>query len=320
MEALPKTVNPKVLVGIDTADDAGVYQLTDDLAIVQTLDFITPIVDDAYAFGAIAAANSVSDIYAMGATPVTGLNIVGYPTGEVEPALVADILRGGYDKLSEAGVAVIGGHTVDNPSLIYGIVAVGVIHPQRIVTNAGAKVGDALILTKPLGTGVINQGIKTDKTPPEVIERAVEVMATLNKAAAEAMVEVGVNACTDVTGFGFLGHLREMLVASQVSARIKVSQVPFIDGVMELAEQKLFPGGSRSNRRFVEPFIHWSDGVPETVRMLLCDAQTSGGLLISVAKEKLDALLNAMQKRGVRWAAVVGEITGDEIGTVSVEP
>ncbi len=309
-----------MLVGIDTSDDAGVYQLTDGVAIVQTLDFITPIVDDAYAFGAIAAANSVSDIYAMGAIPVTGLNIVGYPTGEVEPELVAEILRGGYDKLAEAGVAVIGGHTIDNPSLLYGVVATGVIHPQRIVTNAGAKFGDALVLTKPLGTGVINQGIKSAKTPSEVIERAIDVMATLNKAAAEAMVEVGVNACTDVTGFGLLGHLREMLVASQVGARIFASQVPFIDGVMGLAEQKLFPGGSRSNRRFVEPFIQWSDGVPETVRMLLCDAQTSGGLLISVAKEKLNALLNAMQKRGVRWASVIGEIVESHAGEVSVEP
>ncbi|GBC97683.1 Selenide, water dikinase [bacterium HR17] len=320
MQALPKVPNPNVLVGIDTADDAGVYRLRDDLAIVQTLDFITPIVDDPFAFGAIAAANAVSDIYAMGATPVTALNILGYPAGEVEPELVATILQGGYDKLTEAGIAVIGGHTVDDPVLKYGVAVTGIVHPDRTVTNAGAKVGDALVLTKPLGTGVINQGIKANRTPPEVVERAVEVMATLNKNAAEAMTQVGVNACTDVTGFGLLGHLREMLVASGVSARLFAGQVPLIDGVLTLAEQNLFPGGSRFNRRFVEPFVHWHEQVPEPVRMLLCDAQTSGGLLISVARDKLSDLLNALKERGVRWAAVIGEITANSVGEVWVEP
>lgn len=312
--------NPRVLVGIDTSDDAGVYQLTDDLAIVQTLDFITPIVDDPYAFGAIAAANSVSDIYAMGATPLTALNIVGYPSDKVEPEVVAEILRGGYDKLTEAGVAIIGGHTVDDPALKYGVAVTGIVHPKSIVTNAGAQIGDALVLTKPLGTGVINQGIKTERTPPEVIERAIEVMATLNKGASEAMVAVGVNACTDVTGFGLLGHLREMLIASGVSARIFASQVPIIEGALALAERNVLPGGTRSNRRFVEPFIHWHDDVPEPFRMLLCDAQTSGGLLISVSKGKLNALLDALRDRGVQWASVIGEIIDNPSTEVWVEP
>ncbi len=317
---MPKVPNPRVLVGIETADDAGVYQLSDDLAIVQTLDFITPIVDDPYAFGAIAAANSVSDIYAMGATPITALNIVGYPAAEIDPSLVAQILQGGYDKLAEAGVAVIGGHTVDNPSLIYGLTVTGIVHPERVVTNAGAKAGDLLVLTKPLGVGAINHGIKQDKTPTELVAKAIEVMTTLNKAASEAMLEVGVNACTDVTGFGLLGHLHEVVDASGVGAKVFASKVPLLDGVLDLIEQKIFPGGARSNKRFADSFTHWHEDVPEPMRIALCDPQTSGGLLISVPKEKVDALMEAMQRRGVKWATIVGEIIAEPVGEVLVEP
>lgn len=308
------------MVGIETADDAGVFQLSEDLAIVQTLDFITPIVDDPYAFGAIAAANSISDIYAMGATPVTALNIVGYPTAEVEPDLVAKILQGGYDKLTEAGVAIIGGHTVDNPALIYGLAATGIVHPEKVVTNAKAKPKDLLVLTKPLGTGAINHGIKQDKTPPEIVSRAIEVMTTLNKAAAEAMVEVGVNACTDVTGFGLLGHLHEMLVASKVGAKIFASKVPLIEGVLDLIGQRIFPGGARTNKRFADTFSHWHESISEAMRIALCDPQTSGGLLISLPEQKLDALMEAMETKGVKWAAVIGEIVSEPVGEVLVEP
>ncbi len=317
---MPKVPNPKVLVGIETADDAGVYQLSDDLAIVQTLDFITPIVDDPYAFGAIAAANAVSDIYAMGATPITALNIVGYPSAEIEPDLVARILLGGYDKLNEAEVAIIGGHTVDNPALIYGLTVTGVVHPQKVMTNSGAKPGDLLVLTKPIGTGSINHGIKQDKTSPEVVSRAIEVMTTLNKAAAEAMLEVGANACTDVTGFGLLGHLWEMLVASKVGAKIFASKIPMIEGALDLIEQRIFPGGARANKRFADSFTHWRDDIPEPMRIALCDPQTSGGLLISVPREKIDALMEAMERRSVKWATVVGEIVAEPIGEVFVEP
>lgn len=320
MQQLPKVPNPKVLVGIETADDAGVYQLSDDLAIVQTLDFITPIVDDPYAFGAIAAANAVSDIYAMGATPITALNIVGYPSAEIEPDLVARILLGGYDKLNEAEVAIIGGHTVDNPALIYGLTVTGVVHPQKVMTNSGAKPGDLLVLTKPIGTGSINHGIKQDKTSPEVVSRAIEVMTTLNKAAAEAMLEVGANACTDVTGFGLLGHLWEMLVASKVGAKIFASKIPMIEGALDLIEQRIFPGGARANKRFADSFTHWRDDIPEPMRIALCDPQTSGGLLISVSREKVDTLMEAMERRSVKWATIVGEIVAEPIGEVSVEP
>jgi selenide,water dikinase len=320
LEQLPKVPNPNVLVGIETADDAGVFWLSDDLAIVQTLDFITPIVDDPYAFGAIAAANAVSDIYAMGATPITALNIVGYPAAQIEPSLVAQILQGGYDKLTEADVAVIGGHTVDNPSLIYGLTVTGIVHPQKVITNADAKPGDVLVLTKPLGTGAINHGIKQDKTPPELVAKAIEVMTTLNKAAAEAMLEVGVNACTDVTGFGLIGHLHEMIEASKVGAKIFASKVPLLDGVLELIEQRVYPGGARANKKFADSFTHWHDEVPEAMRIALCDPQTSGGLLISVAKEKLDNLMEAMERKGVKWAKVIGEIVAEPIGEVSVEP
>ncbi len=317
---MPKVPNPNVLVGIETSDDAGVYRLSEDLAIVQTLDFITPIVDDPYAFGAIAAANAVSDIYAMGAAPITALNIVGYPAAQIEPSLVAQILQGGYDKLTEADVAVIGGHTVDNPSLIYGLTVTGIVHPQKVITNAGAKPGDVLVLTKPLGTGAINHGIKQDKTPPELVAKAIEVMTTLNKAAAEAMLEVGVNACTDVTGFGLIGHLHEMIEASKVGAKIFASKVPLLDGVLELIEQRVYPGGARSNKKFADSFTRWHDEVPEAMRIALCDPQTSGGLLISVAKEKLDNLMEAMERKGVKWAKVIGEIVAEPIGEVSVEP
>lgn len=320
MQQLPKVPNPKVLVGIETADDAGVYQLSDDLAIVQTLDFITPIVDDPYAFGAIAAANAVSDIYAMGATPITALNIVGYPSAEIEPDLVARILLGGYDKLNEAEVAIIGGHTVDNPALIYGLTVTGVVHPQKVMTNSGAKPGDLLVLTKPIGTGSINHGIKQDKTSPEVVSRAIEVMTTLNKAAAEAMLEVGANACTDVTGFGLLGHLWEMLVASKVGAKIFASKIPMIEGALDLIEQRIFPGGARANKRFADSFTHWRDDIPEPMRIALCDPQTSGGLLISVSREKVDTLMEAMERRSVKWATIVGEIVAEPIGEVFVEP
>ena len=317
---MPKVPNPNVLVGIETADDAGVFRLSDDLAIVQTLDFITPIVDDPYAFGAIAAANAVSDIYAMGATPITALNIVGYPAAQIEPSLVAQILQGGYDKLTEANVAVIGGHTVDNPSLIYGLTVTGIVHPQKVITNAGAKPGDVLVLTKPLGTGAINHGIKQDKTPPELVAKAIEVMTTLNKAAAEAMLEVGINACTDVTGFGLMGHLHEMIAASKVGAKIFASKVPLLDGVLELIEQRVYPGGARANKKFADLFTHWHDEVPEAMRIALCDPQTSGGLLISVAREKLDGLMEAMERKGVKWTKVIGEIVAEPIEEVSVEP
>ena len=317
---MPKVPNPNVLVGIETADDAGVYRLSDDLAIVQTLDFITPIVDDPYAFGAIAAANAVSDIYAMGATPITALNIVGYPAAQIDPSLVAQILQGGYDKLTEANVAVIGGHTIDNPSLIYGLTVTGIVHPQKVITNANAKPGDLLVLTKPLGIGAINHGIKQDKTPPELVAKAIEVMTTLNKAAAEGMLEVGVNACTDVTGFGLIGHLHEMISASKVGAKIFASKVPLLDGVLELIEQRVYPGGARSNKKFADSFTHWHDEVPEAMRIALCDPQTSGGLLISVAREKLEALMEAMGRKGVKWAEVIGEIVAEPIEEVFVEP
>ncbi len=307
-------------MGIETADDAGVYQLTDDLAIVQTLDFITPIVDDPYAFGAIAAANAVSDIYAMGATPITALNIVTYPSAEVTPDLVATVLQGGYDKLTESGVVVIGGHTVDNPALTYGLSVTGIVHPQQVITNAGARPGDMLVLTKPLGTGAINHGIKQDRTPPELIAKATEVMMTLNKAAAEAMREVGVHACTDVTGFGLLGHLHEMVAASRVGARVFTSQVPLIDGVLDLIAQRIYPGGARSNKRFADTFTLWHEEVPEPLRIALCDPQTSGGLLIAVPKERADLLLATLHQKGVQWSRVIGEIVAEPIGKIAVEP
>lgn len=320
LEQLPKISSPNVLVGWETSDDAGVFRLSDDLAIVQTLDFITPIVDDPYTFGAIAAANSVSDIYAMGGTPLTALNIVGYPVTQIDSSMVAQILQGSYSKLAEADVAVIGGHTIDNPSLIYGLSVTGTVHPQKIITNDNAMPGDLLVLTKPIGVGVITHGVKQDKTPPELVGKAVEVMTTLNKAAAEAMLEIGVNACTDVTGFGLVGHLVEMIRASQVGAKIFASKVPLLDGVLELIEQRVYPGGARSNKEAADPFTHWHEGVSKGMRIALCDPQTSGGLLISVERKKADALMEAMQRRGVKWASIIGEVISEPVGKVIVAP
>ena len=318
MRQLPDITDPKVLVGTDTADDAAVYKLRDDLAVVQTVDYITPIVDDPFIFGEVAAANSISDIYAMGATPIFALSILGFPPKKVPLEMVGQMLRGGISKATEAGIQIIGGHTVDDEEPKYGLVVTGVVSPDKVITNATAQVGDDLILTKPIGTGVINTAIKVEMASEESMQEAIRVMTTLNRAASEAMVKVGVNACTDVTGFGLLGHTHEMTHASGVGANIYLSSIPVITGVWELLSDWVVPEGTHSNVEYVKEWVECDDELPEDAEFLLLDPQTSGGLLISVSKEKTETLLDSLADAGVETFAHIGEITANADSKISV--
>lgn len=309
-------------MGIETVDDAAVYRLGLDLALVQTVDYFTPIVDDPYSFGAIAAANALSDIYAMGGRPFLALNIVGFPITKLPKEILAEILRGGAEKAKEAGVLIVGGHSIDDNEPKYGLVVTGTIHPDQVVTNAKAQVGDDLVLTKPLGMGIISTAIKREKASLSAIQKAVEIMSTLNKGAAEAMLEVGVHACTDITGYGLLGHLYEMTTASFAGARIKLSQVPVLPEVWELATAGLVPGGTHRNRKFLKEreAIIWDPGIDEMSQLVLSDAQTSGGLLIAVPKEKTKKLIALIEEKKAPAAALIGEIVEDPQGRIWVEP
>ena len=285
--SLPRPDDPRVLVAADTADDAGVVQLSDDLAIVQTADFFTPIVDDPYAFGRIAATNALSDVYAMGARPVSALNLVAYPLATLGPDVLREILRGGSDAAAAAGAAVVGGHSIDDPEPKYGMAVTGVVAPDAVLTNAGGRAGDALVLTKPLGAGAVATAIKRGLARDDVVERAVTVMTTLNDRAAAQARAAGAHALTDVTGFGLLGHLHELAAASGLAAEVDAAAVPAIEGVPELlADERAVAGGSRRNRADAETFATFADGVEEPRRRLVCDAMTSGGLLAAVAPER----------------------------------
>ena len=299
--------DPNVLVGTATGDDAGVYRLGDDTALVLTVDFFPPIVDDPRSFGAIAVANSLSDIYAMGGKPLLGLNIVGFPV-ELPKDILGNILKGGQSKAQEAGCVIIGGHTVDDREPKYGLAAVGLVEPGKQITNAGARPGDSLVLTKPLGTGIITTAGKQGTVSAVVLEGAVAVMSTLNRAASESMVEVGVNACTDVTGFGLVGHLSSMMRESSAGCRLRMSDIPVLPGARDLVEQGVAPGGTHRNLAGVGSHVRWHDEISQESRLLLCDAQTSGGLLISVAGDRVDRLLGEMEARGVAGPRVIGEV------------
>lgn len=314
---LPPITDPDVLVGTNTADDAGVYRLSADVALVQTVDVFTPVVDDPYWFGVIAAANALSDVYAMGGTPRLALNIAGFPRAKLPLDVLGEILRGGAEKCGEAGVVVIGGHTLDDPEPKYGLAVTGMVRPDRVITNATARPGDRLVLTKPLGMGVITTGIKHEQTSPSTIEEAIRVMALLNRSAAEVMVEVGVSAATDITGFGLLGHLYEMTRASRVRARVRLSHVPILEEAWSLVRRGIVPGGTQRNRAALEGVVSW-DGVDEDAQILLCDAQTSGGLLMALPEDRVDRAVRSLQARGVPAAAVVGEILGPGGGEITV--
>jgi selenide,water dikinase len=310
---LPQVDDPRILIDAATRDDAAVFQLSDDRALVASVDFFAPIVDDPYEFGRIAAANAFSDIYAMGATPLFALNLVAWPRSPEIMELLGDTLRGGYDIAQEAGAFVVGGHSIDDTEPKYGMVTLGEVHPSRILSNAGAAPGDALVLTKPLGTGILSTALKRGAVTEEGLAPAIRAMTTLNAGAANAMeaVRSAVHAATDVTGFGLLGHLRTMLEASRVCARISVSRAPVFDGVHAFVEQGAVPGGTRSNLSHAEEVTRWSDEITEADRLLLADAQTSGGLLIAVDPGSADDLISELEKRRTPAAAIIGEVTED---------
>jgi selenide,water dikinase len=311
--------HPDLLVGIETRDDAGVFRVREDMALVQTVDFFTPIVDDPYWYGAIAAANSFSDVYAMGGTPLTALNLVCFPIDSAPAEMLAEILRGGYDKAQEAGVVILGGHSVDDPEPKYGMAVTGVVHPDKVVTNAGAKPGDLLVLTKPLGTGIITTAAKFDECPPDVLDEAIRVMASLNHGAAKAMQEVEVHAATDVTGFGLLGHLYQMALASRVAVRLLSQRVPLLPEVERLATQGNTTRGGSLNREYVGGHLQWSVNISLSMQHVLLDPQTSGGLIIAVAAERVDNLLRRLQDYQTPCAAIIGEVLEGEAGTILVE-
>lgn len=309
LRQLPPVCDPNLLVGPGTADDAAVYRMSDGMALVQTVDFFPPVVDDAFAFGEIAAANALSDVYAMGGRPLLALNVVGFPV-DLPKEILGRVLQGGASKAREAGVIVVGGHTVDDAEPKYGMAVTGVVEPGKQITNAGARPGDALILTKPIGSGIITTAGKRQQVDALVLDNAISVMSGLNRAASEAMMEVGVHACVDVTGFGLVGHLLGMLRASDASAEISFADVPLLDGVVQLVDAGIFPGGTERNLRAAEAAVEWSEGIRENDKLLVCDAQTSGGLLMAVPENLAGALLASLERRGVTAAAVVGRITG----------
>ena len=309
---LPALTDNNVLVGSSNADDAGVYKITEDIAVVLTTDFFTPIVDDPYWFGAIAAANSLSDVWAMGGKPIVALNIAMFPSQPAFFPTLQRVMQGGIDKMTEAGVSIIGGHTIRDKEPKFGYAVMGTIHPDKILDNSKAKPGDALVLTKKIGTGIVSTGIKAGMCSNTVIEELTISMATLNKRAGEIMIEVGVDTATDITGFGLIGHLHEVLSASRCRAHIRTSLVPFFDEAVRLAENDIAPGGTLGNLKTYTSYINWADDVPDHEKVLLNDAQTSGGLLIFVPRERKEKLIEALQKEGL-LAAYIGDVLEGEV-------
>ncbi len=307
LRKLPVPDDPNIIVGTDTADDAAVYRINDTTAVVQTVDFFTPIVDDPYQFGAIAAANSLSDIYAMGGKALFALNVVGFPSNRLPIGVLERILRGAHDKAAEAGIAIIGGHTVDDTEPKFGLAVTGIIDPRKVLTNHGAKAGDVLVLTKPIGTGVLSTALKRGLLEEAQVETLIATMASLNKAAAEAMQETSIHACTDITGFGLLGHLLEMMNGSGTSAEIDSDKVPLLDGARDMVVSGVVPGGTLDNEAHTARSVHYAESVSKTIRTLLNDAQTSGGLLISVPSSNAGKLLKNLENRQVK-GIVVGRV------------
>ena len=312
-------MDANILVGLDTADDAAVYKINDETAIVQTVDFFTPIVDDPYHFGAIAATNAFSDVYAMGGKPLFALNIVGFPSNRLPMEVLQEILKGAQDKAKEAGVSIIGGHTIDDTEPKFGLAVTGLIHPQKILSNASAKPGDALILTKPIGLGIITTAIKRGMADEGTVQQAIEIMSTLNMCAAATLANFPVNACTDVTGFGLLGHLSGMTAASGVDAEIYSDKVPILEQAREFAVANVVPGGSQNNMEFVSDKVEWTREVSSIQQVLLCDAQTSGGLLIATPQKNASDLLTKLYENGVSDSALIGKITKQGKGKIVVK-
>jgi len=300
-------------------DDAGVYRIEKNKAIVQAVDVLTPIADDPYIFGQIVAANSLSDIYAMGAKPLTALTILSYPPDKINNKVIQRILKGTFKKIKEAGACIIGGHTIKDDEVKCGLAVTGIVNPKKIITNSNAKPNDQLILTKPLGIGVISTALKADLAPPKAVEKANFFMCQLNRNSCASMIEVGVMCATDITGFGLLGHTLEMAEFSNVSIVMYGNQVPVIEEAFELAKMSLFPGGSVKNFEFVKPKVDFSQNISNELQMLLCDAQTSGGLLIAVPKGRSETLLNLLHEKGITIACIIGEVIEPKERKIYVE-
>lgn len=301
--------DPNLLVGIDTSDDAGVYRVSEDLALIQTVDYFTPIVDDPYMFGQIAAANALSDVYAMGGQPKTVLNIVGFPVKKLGAEMLAEILKGAANKVQEAGAIIVGGHSIDDQEPKFGMAVTGYVHPNKFYRNVGARPGDALVLTKPIGVGIITTGIKRGVVTPEQEAEVIETMATLNKKAAEALEGFEVHAATDVTGFGLLGHACEMAKGSNVSMTITYESVPVLEGTEMLAEQGVIPGGSKANYEWLKDDVEYATSIPESSHYILCDAITSGGLLISMPKKDAQKYVQKLHEQNISAAQIIGEVS-----------
>ena len=317
---LPPISDPNVLVGTATSDDAAVYRLTDDVALVQTVDFFPPIVDDPYTYGAVSAANALSDVFAMGGTPLLALNIVAFPD-DLPSTVLEAILRGGAEKALEANCPIVGGHTINDSEPKSGLAATRLVKPGKQLANSTARPGDTLILTKPVGSGIITTAAKQQHVEGHVLREAIDQMMTLNKAASEAAVEIAANACTDISGFGVIGHLREMMAGSQTNARINYSKIPLMSGAWELAsEHGIYPAGMTRNREHHDDHVEWNPEVHPLAHRVLYDPQTSGGLLLSVSRDKRDALLTTLGANGISHASVIGEVTEQGNGTVQVCP
>ncbi len=311
MRGIEFPTDSNVLVGLDRADDAGVYKVTDDIAMIQTVDFFTPIVDDPYWFGQIAAANALSDVYAMGGVPKTAMNLVAFPIKEMDIAILRQIIQGGLDKMTEAGVVVLGGHSVEDKELKYGLSVTGFIHPDRILTKKDLKAGDRLILTKPLGTGIVNTAVKGGLASADIIQRVTRLMATLNRDAAHIMGHYPVHACTDITGFGLLGHLAEMISDTPFGIRLMSKEIPIIAEAVDYAGMGLVPAGAYKNREFRECMVDFAPSVDRIVQDILFDPQTSGGLLIGIERNSAGDLLTELQEKGVSEAAIIGEVVAE---------
>ncbi|NVO21030.1 MAG: selenide, water dikinase SelD [Bacteroidetes bacterium] len=316
LEGLPVSDDPDLLVGTGSKDDAAVYRINEHQAIVQTVDFFTPIVDDPYDFGAIAATNAISDIYAMGGKPLFALNIVAFPSKKLPASILDQILKGASDKAAEAGISIVGGHSIDDEEPKFGMTVTGIINPTRILKNNNAKVGDVLILTKPIGTGIISTAIRQEIATPESMEEAVGWMKTLNRDAAEILEQFPVNTCTDVTGFGLLGHLSEITIGSGVNAEIYYSKVPFMNSIKIFAEAGAVSGGTKGNYEYYSAWVEWDEKLDQIERYMLSDAQTSGGLLAAIPEDYSEKLLAALKNKGVHSASVIGKIVSSGNGKI----
>jgi selenide, water dikinase len=318
LQSIPAMKDPNLIVGMENPDDAGVYRISDDFALILTLDFFTPIVDDPYDFGQIAVANALSDVYAMGGRPLLAMNIICFPSTGMDISILQEILRGGFDKMQESGVLLVGGHSVDDNEIKYGLSVTGTVHPNKVLKNIGSRPGDVVILTKPLGTGIISTTIKAGMVDKNVEKKVIKSMKALNRKPAELMVGLPVHACTDVTGFGLLGHACEMIEGSDVGMRIFASRVPVFAKALEYARMGLIPGGAYRNQEYRASMVDIEHGIDEELVKVLFDPQTSGGLLIVLPDAEAGRLLALLHAEGIREAAIVGEITPAHAGRIKV--